>query len=73
MNPQTQTLGFNTNAIELSSVSRVEGLTTEERDMEKEITVFERRKKLAQLKKDVRDLERDGLQTVVVIPSGSND
>jgi len=59
--------------IELSPVNRLESLTSEERDMDKEIALLEKRKKLAQLKKDVRGLERDSLQTsIVVVPSGSN-
>jgi len=67
----------NVPGIELSPVNRLENLTAKERDLDKEIAILEKRKRIAQLtaqlKKDVRDLERGSLQTSIVIPSGSNN
>ena len=67
---ETQALEFDASAVELATVSSVipnaidptQNKLTEE-DLDKEIALFEKRKKLAQLKNEVINLETVGIRT----------
>jgi hypothetical protein len=60
---QNQAIEFNTSAaIELSPVSIGVGQSTETKNIDEEIVFFEKRKKLAQLKNEVMNLEAVGVR-----------
>src|SRR5205085_5621851 len=69
---ETQALEFDTSAVELvtvgsgvlNTIDPIQNKLTEE-DLDKEITFFEKRKKLAQLKNEVINLETVGIRASI--------
>ena len=52
---------------------RLERIERIEQNLDKEIALLEKRKKLAQLRNEVINLERDSLQTLISVPSSSSN